>query len=350
MKKDLSVIIPFAGEYPQVLFTVQAMASVLKDKLDFEIIVIDNDCQELRDQWMIARMRAANQLNQLETVTEQDIDKLIPSLSVMSGKDDKGAEKSAKSFFAAAGPGKNEWLTYMKFNEWLSHWECKRIACENAKADTFLFVDAHTIPTNGIPEMFDEYNKGFNEVSSFHMPLTYKIMEWRRMAYKMVIEKNFYGYSLTGFPSEKDHNSVPVEVPVMSTCGMMLSRQVYDRIGGWPKYFRAYGGGENFMNYALAVTGHKKFIYPGVTLFHHGEKRDYHSTYDGTLWNKLVAHYLFGGVEKLENLANSSKGKKEVLKMMVNDIKSISEYLCQRRVIKENTVIHVDDWAEEWSD
>lgn len=345
-KPDLSIIIPFAGEYPQVLFTVQAIAESLHGKIDFEIIVVDNHCKELENQWKAARNKVAQSLirtsiNSNEFFTEEDILEQVPAVKCM-----QDSRKSGEALKASAGG--NPWLRYMEFDQYLSHWECKRLACMEAKADTFLFIDAHCIPSNHIAEMFDCYDSGYRNTSSFHMPLTYKVLEWRRLIYKMVIENDFYGYTFTSFPGLQDCGTDPVEVPCMSTCGMMLSREIYDRIGGWPKGMGAYGGGENFMNYALSVIGANKYIYPQITLHHHGEKRDYHSTYDGTLFNRLLAHYLFGGENKLGALLGSSKGDPGVLEKLRHRVLNNSNYIRQRELIKKNTLNTIDVWAEDW--
>jgi len=311
--KDLSIIIPFAGEYPQAIFTVQAIAQSLLGKIEFEIIVIDNYCKELKDQ-----LTASKQTHSM-------------------------VNKSAEAFKSSERG--NEWLRYMKFDERLSHWECKRLACEVADSDTFLFIDAHCIPSMGIEKMFFEYvDEGYSELGTFHMPLTYKILEWRKLIYKMVVEDDFYGYSFTGF-RESDF---PYTVPCMSTCGMMISRKVYDKVGGWPKRMQAYGGGENFINYAMGVCGLDKFIYPHVTLHHHGEKRDYHSTYNGTLMNRMIAHYLFGGSVALNAMAQSQRGNEKVLKSMVESIVHNQDHRKQRLTIKSNSSMSLQDFVESW--
>lgn len=334
--KDLSIIVPFAGEYPQALFTVQSIAQSLIGKIDFEIIVVDNHCDELEIQWNNAKAKVARSLIiDGKNMSYEDImscfDRLPPKMSTKSSDAFKASEKG------------NEWLRYMKFDERLSHWECKRLACEAAKSDTFLFIDAHCVPSTGIDKMFEDY-KGLRGFGSLHMPLTYKILEWHKLIYKMVVEKSFYGYSFTSF---KDLDYI-YNVPCMSTCGMMISREIYDKIGGWPKGMFAYGGGENFMNYALAVCGFEKFIYPFVTLHHHGEGRDYHYTYDGTLFNRLLAHYLFGGLDKLNALLAVSKGKPQVLKMMADDILDNEDTQNHRKLIKQNTENDLDEWVDSW--
>ena len=351
MKKDLSIIIPFAGEYPQAIFTIQAIAQSLIGKLDFEIIAVNNMCSELTNQWdnlKVKSLRKANNRTFSKEVVSDIIDMLPPQMNDRAGEAIKASAKG------------NEWLTYMEFKDRLSHWECKRLACKQAKADTFLFIDAHCIPSLGIDEMYRSYhspvqtsngyeNFDYSEMGTMHMPLTYKILEWHRLIYKMAIDNEFYGYSFTPFREPNAYND-PYEVPVMSTCGMMISRAVYECVGGWPKGMYAYGGGENFMNYALSVTGKRKWIYPGVTCHHHGDRRDYHYTYDGTLINRLLAHYLFGGFDKLRKLASVSKGDPDAVKSFVHQILSSEVHKVHRDIIKENANYDLDIWADKWRD
>ena len=47
---ELSVIMPFCNEYPQNMFTIQNIAQELRDRVDFEIIAIDNFCEEVQAQ------------------------------------------------------------------------------------------------------------------------------------------------------------------------------------------------------------------------------------------------------------------------------------------------------------
>lgn len=339
--KQLSVIIPFAGEYPQVLFTIQATAqSLLCEGIDFEIIAVDNYCEELVTQHKTAIKKASD--NAAVSMKMMDFAKLVEKSNQNLFPFYEANNNRSGAAIKAAERG-NEWLKYIAYDEKLSHWQAKKLGVKNARSNTYLFLDGHTVPSgkgiSGMLEAYDEYrSKG-----TMHMPLTYKILEWHRLIYKLVIEGDYYyTYSFTGFrPEEK-----PYEVPCMSTCGMMISKEVYEKVGGWPKGLGVYGGGENFMNYALAVTGMKKWIYPDCTLFHHGEKRDYHFYYDDTLYNRLLSHYLFGGVILLDRFASNAKGDKRVIENMRTHI--IDTHFEHRKHIKKNHVIDIDVWAERW--
>lgn len=350
--KDVSVVIPFVGEHPQVLFTIQSIAQeLLNTGLDFEIIAVDNYCQEVQDQMdvilsnsfsgVLSKMHSGNQdFSCKQTVKKylpelKDAHKIVPAMyENKSGEAVKAASKI------------NPWLRYMQVTDTLSHWECKQRACDIAQGRSFLFVDAHTIPSkNSLSHMVHQYlfdPANYWERGTFHMPLTYKILEAKRLIYKMKIEGNFYGYSFTTL---LDQFGI-FEVPCMSTCGMLISRKIYEKIGGWPKGLTMYGGGENFINYTLSVCGFKKWIFPEATLFHHGDKRDYHFTYDGMLYNRLVAHYLFGGKKLLKAYSDEVDGSIPVILDAVNRV--LDEHKQHRSIIRCIQKMEIEEWTKKW--
>jgi len=349
--RKLSIIIPFAGEYPQAIFTIRAIGESLKahPEIDFEVIAVDNWCPQIEQQAidnMRLILRSSDLTNGLSPEVMLEIaDKAWPKVT-LKNKTGEAIEAVADHF---------PWLKYIKYQERLSHWQCKRVACEAADGDTFLFVDAHCIPSaNGIPQMFNEYYKPastpdgyedftYAEAGSMHLPLTYKIMEWRWSIYKMVVEGPYHYYKFTRFRPSPE----PYEVPVMSTCGMMLSREIYEKIGGWPKGLGIYGGGENFMNYTLAATGHKKWIYPHGVLTHHGERRDYHYLGDDLVLNRAIAHFLFGGEGLMWEYLESTVKNNEDLKMVLGEgaMKVSND---QRQRIKAITTVDLKEWINGW--
>jgi len=344
-EKDLSVIIPFVGEFPQILFTIQAISqNIAESDINYEIIAINNYCEEAKEQAKTSANQALNKFVSAYNLKIKSGEEILSDVYQLH-KDVKSTyeDKSGESVKACAKI--NPWLEYLEVSDKLSHWEAKRQACKIAKGKHLLFVDGHTVAAAGsIPGMFAHYDEGdYHKKGSMHLPLTYKILESHRLIYKLKCENNFYGYSFTGFRDEEH----PYEVPVMSTCGMMISKEIYDKIGGWPKHMTMYGGGENYINYTLAVMGYKKWIYPHGTLFHHGAGRDYHWTYDGMLINRLIAHYLFGGKDKLLKFANSSKGRPEVIERMVNDV--LNKQKEHRNIIKAGQKLEIDTWLEQWN-
>jgi hypothetical protein len=362
MEKDLSIIIPFVGEYPQVLFTVQATAQMLLPTgIDFEIIAVDNWCEQARGQ---AKVSAQKQLSAFERKYEEalkfklsnpnteenqmKVEKMLPVIEdifEMHKSVYPTYENKSGAAIEACSRG-HEWLQYVKYDECLSHWQAKTAGVNASSGRNLLFMDSHCVPSVGIDKMLHEYERTFfkyNEKGTFHMPLTYKILEWRRLIYKLVIdEEAFYSYSFTGFrPAEE-----PYEVPCMSTCGMMISRKIFDAIGGWPVGLGIYGGGENFMNYTLAVCGFKKWIYPHVILHHHGEKRDYHYIGDDTVKNRMIAHYLFGGEDLLWRFTAHQRGSTSVLQRLANQ--ALHDHTDHRAKIKEIQKMTIEEWTSQW--
>lgn len=304
---DLSVIIPFCNEYPQVLFTVRNIAEDLIGRVDFEILAINNFCDEVKAQG-------------------RDEDKGHEALSVT----ERG----------------NPWLKVLRYREKLSHWQAKNLGVQASSGRFLWFSDAHCmVSRDGLFEMFSYYQRNYDEIhGTLHLPLTYKIMEWRRLIYKLLadLERGEMHYSFTGFRDEK----TPYIVPCMSTCGMMMTRDIYNDLGGWPKELGIYGGGENFINFTLAVLGYGVYVFPFGTLYHHGEKRGYSWNYNDYTRNRTIATYIFGGKALAERFIAHRKGRPEVLYRILQDVLAVCAD--HRAFIKSRQKLTIQDWLRRW--
>lgn len=264
MKSGLSIIIPFVLESPQVQFTVRALSEQLKTvDFNWEIIVVNNYCEEVQ-----------NQQKKRGDIIEDDA----------GGNHLKNMEK----FYP--------WLKYYKYTKKLSHWQCKNLAVEKAKYVNLFFMDSHCLLSiDALAGMYDEFINLESRVGfSMHLPITYHILENKKLIYKAVtdIDKGICGYSFT---SAIVTDSPLYKVPCMSTCGMMIDKINLSKIGGWPKKLGIYSGGEQFLNFTMAICGMNKYIYNGGVLHHHGSKRKYHWNFDDFHKNNSIAAYIFGG-------------------------------------------------------
>ena len=195
------------NEFPQVIFTLQSIAQDLLGRVDFEVIAIDNFCKEV------------------EVMAKKDPNQ--PSIYAR----DKGGDVVKGSQRASGG-----WLKHVEWRDKLSHWNAKRYAITKSSGDILLFIDAHCVPDrDAIYNMFKYYQREYKRLEgSLHLPLTYKILDTTRLIYKLVWhpERTELHYSFTRYREATE----PYEVPCMSTCGMMISRELYDYVGGWPSH------------------------------------------------------------------------------------------------------------------
>jgi len=319
----LSVIIPYCNEYPQVLFTVQNIANELhsQDKFDWEIVTIDNYCDQVAEQPI--RKVNCDQCGHEYCITRTE---------------DKGGRKLGS--YSRIHP----WLIATEYREKLSHWQAKNHGVNSSTGDLLLFVDAHCSIYPGIiqkmVEIYEEYEQAIN--GSLHLPIQYMLDRFYggRLIYKPVcnIDKGMYHYSFTRYRPAL----IPYTVPAMSTCGMMISRDVYDRLGGWPTELGIYGGGENFVNYTMAVLGMNKYILPGMALIHYADKRGYSFNASDYVRNRLIATYMFGGEKLLERYKPHCKGRPAVKDKMCADI--LEKCREHRKLIESQQVIDVADW------
>jgi len=313
----LSVIMPYVNEFPQIVFTVRAVAEELQG-VTFEIIVIDNMCPEIERQ----------------------------GYKIDRGHDAVLADGKKQDSHLRVVAQKHPWLKYIRYNEKLSHWNAKNKGVENSQGEILLFLDAHVFPSENLfADMYLYMMNVFYKKRDYtlHAPLAYHILEDKRLIYKPNndIKKGVFHYSYSSC-------NIPhgiIEVPCMSTCGMMMSRSTYDKLEGFPSSLGIYGGGENFVNYTMAVLGMKKYIYnvKGKTLFHHGDKREYAWNYNDYHRNRLIATYVFGGEKWARKYAANVKGDRKI----IDDIYqyAVTENKERREKVKANQIYDIEEWA-----
>lgn len=306
----LSVIMPLCNEYPQVIFTVRGIAEEFRGRCDFEIIAINN---------------------------------FVPT----SGheNEDKGAE-----MLVNASQGQ-PWLRVLKYDKKLSHWNAKNFGITQSEGDVLFFADAHTMPSRDSLYPAYEYFRTHQEAvnGTLHMPLSYHILEWRRLMYKLNVDLT-EGRIEYAFTPMKEADE-PFKIPAMSTCGMFMSKALYNEIGGWPEILGAWGGGENFVNFILPTLGKDKWIWPHGCFHHHGEKRGYRTDMTDILTNRLTACYLVGGEELAKNyIASNLKTRRISNKIVAERMLYNVLSLCydQRQMLKGKQVVNLAEWLKRW--
>ena len=298
---DLSIIIPGCNEFPQHAFTVQNVITTLQyTDLKFEIKYIDN----------------------------------------MS---DKGKPRDYLS-----GLGK-PWLETIYWDEKLSHWCAKNVGIEASTGKILLFMDANClVDPDAIYNIYKYYTEHYDELNgTLHMPIRYMLdRPGKNLVYKTHYEraKGIVHYSFrTHTEREKIHR-----VPSMSTCGMMMSREIMvDKLGMWPWEFGIYGGGENFINFTLGVLGYHVNIWPHNPIYHFAWKRGYSWNYDDWVRNRMLAIYMAGGIEWLDTfkdaLAAAGKGRPPVLQDIRDSVVDTSSE--QQDRIRSIAKYDLHEWA-----
>ena len=325
--KKLSVIMPFVNE-AWAAFTLQSLILELEQSdFEWEIICINNWCE-----------RVANQvINSEPPRTRVELNQFIYKT------DDRWGQKMQGLCAVRSN------TIYVEFTDKLSHWNAKNAGVERSTGDILFFIDAHCLITQGrLRQMYECYVENADEIhGSLHLPIAYLgANAGQSLIYKPVMtpEKGEYHYSFTRYRTSNH----PYTVPCMSTCGMMLSKEIFNNLGGWPKELGIYSGGEHFMNFTLAVLGYNKVIFPGLPLYHEGkERRGYSSDASDMIRNRFIATYMYGGDDLLELYAKYSKGRPNVKEMYVEEIKNKCH--TQRSMIALSQKCYIDYWWKGWA-
>jgi len=383
--KDLSIIVPFVNEWPMLPFTIRSIFEELDGSgIDFEVIAVNNYCPEVELQHEAEMKSYTAQLLDADIVNIDHLDrgyfdvtmrnfltgrrqaldlsarlqaaKLTEEVKNLEGIKKLIERKESESrWFEDAGGDQlhgmtrqYSWLKYLEYTASLSHWQAKNLGVQNSEGRFLMFIDAHCmIRRDSIIKMFTYYQEHHEELNgTIHLPLSYHIIEARKLIYKLAVDppKGWYHYSFTGYRDAEE----PYEVPCMSTCGMMMSRELYDFVGGWPTELGIYGGGENFMNFTLSVLGKHKYIMPGKQLCHHGSGRGYHWNYDNHMRNRMIAVYMFGGTDIARLFTQHAKGRPKTLFKMFNEIIDNDNNVAHRALIKSRQTTTIDEWLTKW--
>lgn len=315
----LSVIIPYCNEYPMIEATIRNIHEELKE-IDHEIVAVDNWCEEAK------------------------LQNREPDLGHIPAKDTTMCHLEMQS-------KRNRWLKYMKYTERLSHWQAKKAAIAATTSPFIMFVDAHCIAgKNSLGPMFQYYEQHYQELDgTIALPLTYHLVESQRLVYKLLFDeaKGLCTFQLTNF---QPITNLLVQRPCMSSCGALLTRDLYNLTGGFPQIY-AYSGGEQFLNYTLAILGKKVWIYDnGTALHHHAAKRGYNFTWWGQHVNQAVAYLCFGGEKWLNKFLDAmiakNGGSAPQREKIYNEAMALGKV--QRDYLETKQVITIEEWAKNW--
>jgi len=318
----LSIIIPFVNEYPQIIFTLQSVFNEIRG-LDAEIVAVDNFCPEILEQ-------------KYETPTNVCPFCFEP-LDAYRTRDCGGFQVKQ---YAEKIPN----LIYETYTKKLSHWNAKNHGVKRSTGDVLLFLDAHVIPyQNSIRSMFRLFCNIKYPNGTYHLPLTYILDLKKQLKYRLDVDpsRSYYGYTFAGY----EDGLVPEEVACMSTCGMMMTRELFDQMGGWPEELGIYGGGENYMNFVLATMGKSKWVCPVGPLSHYAAPRGYYYNYDDFIRNRAIAMYMITGkAVEAEIYLKNCQGNPDLLSKIYESIVTNATLYSHLQLLNNHRVVEIGTW------
>jgi glycosyltransferase involved in cell wall biosynthesis len=315
---DLSIIVPFANEYPSIRYTLDSiMANCVEIPFSSEVILVNNFCRAVERQ----------------------------------GFAEDDGWRYLKDF-----KEKNDvpWLTLLHYEEKLSHWNARNFGVKHSTGNILFFLDGHVIlPPDQLEYLLWAYQHHVRGEGSLHLPISnLNDLPNRKNIYRMRVNRSLgvLHYVFHHFDMRTD---APVlEVPCMSACGLMISREIWDHMEGYPQALGIYGGGENYMNFALPLLGYKHFVLQTGNLKHLNAPRGYR--FDGIDWlrNRLIAAFLIGGNRWAEacmsGMLKAKKASGRSLRGLLEEVVYNSDLIARRDRIEDAMKITLDEWIEGW--
>jgi len=311
---------------PQVAFTVNGLFNELRDKCDFEIVLINN--------------------------TPGDLAHKEPEHHELNGP---------MYFEKLIAEGRAPHLVHIDYPDKLSHWNAKRVGLKRARGKFIFFCDAHVLISPGaLHGMWEYYKDHWQEMNgSIHLPWSYlNDGPDRRLEYCLVTNTNkgIIHYTSKSYKG----GTQPYAVPCMSTCGMMIERSLLDKVGPWPTEFGIYGGGENYFNFVQAVLGMQPWIWPSYPFWHYAAPRGYSWNWYDWHRNRMIATYLVGGAgfakkwatwlaDEIKNGdAMGRQGNPQIAMKIYRSVVHCGTLMTERARIFEDSVMTIEEWVGNW--
>jgi len=190
-----------------------------------------------------------------------------------------------------------------------------------------------------------------------HLPIRYLLeAPGRDLIYKARLseKRGVLHYVFTRYDRYRRHE-MPFPVPCMSTCGMMVDHELMTRVvSGWPEQLGIYGGGENFLNYTLALLGYNVMIFPHPAIEHYAERRGYHWNWLDYQRNRMIAVYLVGGHDWLdrftEAICSDPRVNRNTMSRTRRQITTDVGLISRRAHYKELQAAPIEEWLNQWRD
>lgn len=338
---ELSVIIPFCNEVPQVVFTIQSLIEELEGFCEYEILAIDN----MSDEYMLCK-----------TGIDWDQGKYTPR------SDAREFPVRQRAYFHS--PKKDTdigtWffrtkrVRYIQYDDKQGHWNAKNKGIQEAKGRFLFFVDSHCIMKRDSLRYMVQFLRHPPEkkIGGVHAYINY-MLDSRSLEYRVQRNK-FFGYQFCTHQVEEYHEdgvrktrfpTKPYKVCVMSTCGMMCPREVIDELGGWNPEFGIYCGGEGYMNFKQSTCGWHHWIHPKAWCWHWAEKRGYQWNHSDFVRNEFIAAYVCGGEQALQ-FCIDGRGASTAILDIAEDV--IAKCKPERDFIESKQVETLEEYITRW--
>jgi len=316
-KIQISVIIPFCNEMPQIAFTVQSLIEELNGFCKYEIIIIDNMSHE-----------------------EIKCDAGGRKYPIQSRKYFYNSEtkKTMSTWFFRKGI-----IKHIIYDEKQGHWNAKNAGIKASSGKYLFFLDSHCIMQRDSLRHMLNWIENFKEpIGGLHAYICY-MLDSHRLEYKP--QRKTFGYQ---FCSAQPGKTEPYKVCVMSTCGMLTPRSVIDKLGGWHPELGIYGGGESYINWKQSTCGYGHYIHPKAVCWHYADKRGYSWNHTDYVRNSFIAAYVVGGEAFLNQQVEQryKRDRKDIIDGLAKDV--IEKCKEEREFIKKNQTISFEDYITWW--
>ena len=322
-KYKWSVISPHINDYPHLWFCTHANLEHIRHDYkpgEFEFIVVDNGS---RDEVLRLVRRLMGTRNRLGK--EQP----IPGLP----------KKYPRKF--------------IEIPHQLHSKPAMNIAAYLAEGEYLAFFDSHAFGDRDFFKTAADFLDDNPNVAVLHSPISWS--GWhtspnvRGHQYKLKLEDRFWGAWRAHRKSEN-----PYPIGASGNTGMVIRRDAYYHMKGFPSMLRQYGGGEPYIDILTWMFGYEVYVHPQMHCYHFAlaRSRDYARSWMTFFRNVCLSAYICGGEKYSKPLLNNAledhPDRKIKYIMLYNEALKFGRL--RRKFVKENAKYTLDEVQELWKE
>lgn len=324
-KVDVSVIIPYAEDWPHLYFTAsQAAALLTASKLTHEIIICGNNDKNSQGQ-------------------------AIQDAAIFVTSRDLGDAHNVR----------------MLVNDVPGNGPAANMAAKEAVGKYLCFTDSHVVFH---PNIFTECIKvidRYEDAGLVHSPITWTgvphnadfSFDNRKRCFQYLyrqFDKTGEWYLHKHFHGTYNHHCVnPNEAYPVAGCGhgfFMVRGDTWKKTGGYHPAQRGYGGREAFVTFKMWLMGYRNFTVPTTNHMHYNGRRLYNWNMDWWYKNNMMQAYLIGGDKWLriiyDNFRANPRVKPAVIERLMQE--GVAESQEQRKFVVDNQKVEFDELFAIW--
>jgi len=223
------------------------------------------------------------------------------------------------------------------------------VGAYKAEGEYLAFFDSHAFGDRCFFKTAADFLDNHPEVAILHTPISWSGF-WtspkvRGHQYKLKLDNNFWGVWRAARLSEE-----PYPIGASGWAGVVVRKDDYMEMKGFPSMLRQYGGGEPYMDLLAWMFGKEVWLHPQLHCYHFSlcRSRDYPRSSSTFFRNVILVSYVCGGEKYSKPLLEKALEEHPNMKVRYHMLyrEALKYGKLRRRFVEKNAKYTLDEVIE----